>query len=208
VSESDQEEELAFVGKETPSKDTEKAGGDDDTGNVETVKDAYIENSSPVDEFVNCSSDELAHTAAEEVIETTQTNAEGQETAQGVSTIQNEETVEAAFVESVETPTVADTQETLTLVASQFGEEELADEPKDEATKDNVATEEAAEEESQEYTQFSQGESNFTQTERFSQSNLDVSESNFQVEEQSQDGTMPQNLQLGQETQAEASQEY
>jgi hypothetical protein len=205
VSESDEEEELEFVGKETPSKDTEKAGNDG-TEIVETAKDTSesVEDGSPVEDSVERSSDELAE-MADEAVETAPAE---QDTIQDVAATENEETPEAANLESVETPTVADTQETLTLVASQFGEEDMPDEPEDEVMNENITTKEDAAEESQDYTQFSQGETHFTQTERFSQSNLDASESNFQIEEQSQDDNMQQSLQLGQETQAEASQEY
>eukprot|EP00956_Cyclotella_meneghiniana_P001048 scaffold1252_cov66-Cyclotella_meneghiniana.AAC.2 len=128
---------------------------------------------------------------------------------------------EAGFVESGGRTTFAETQETLTLIASQFGEDDFADETGDVAvdehatedvkskTQDNTLVESPFENTAAE--RFSQFETEYyedTADERFSQTNMANVESNFHIEEQSQETVIGESMNLGQETQGEASQEY
>jgi hypothetical protein len=226
VSESDEEEELEFVSDKKTIETDEAVNSNEKLDNVEDNVSAAgnvgdnQDNNADVDESVgdtqetdeeiehkeddnlgidqenkrvgssfNDSSDEVVHeTAHDEVLGQEDLNA----------------SVEESFASSEE-KTVTETQETLTLVASQFGDEEITDEVEDAAMEDINNTEDAGE--SYFNSQFTNTQYENTEDERFSQSNVHVtySESAFEVEEQMQNDEVEDRMNLGQ-TQGEPSQ--
>ena len=110
----------------------------------------------------------------------------------------NSDVAGASFV-ATEEKSFAGTQETLTLVASQFGDDASHfgnDEIVDDVGKDHTGG--VSIENSKESSQFTLSQLESTADERFSQSNV---ESSFEVEEQSQGNNVGACMNLGQETQ-------
>jgi hypothetical protein len=94
--------------------------------------------------------------------------------------------IEDKFLESEESASLTETQETLTLLESQFDDEDEACEAEHKTMKKNVEAENGANEEVPYHTQANEARFNNTEDERFSQSNVS-NESTFEVDDDSQD---------------------
>jgi hypothetical protein len=205
----DDDEELEFVEEKEDVKETEDMEKDDEivateSGTDEAVKESEKSHPMPEEtekvveeeEIFDNSNDKKETTSAEENLAV-------------ASDIVMNEPVEESFVESEENTPFAETQETLTLVASQFGDEDFDDALEDTMEEMKNADEDATDE-VYENSQFSQTQFENTCDERFSQSNVTNMETSFEVEELSQEDGNEKNEQdnymnLGQ-TQGEPSQ--
>lgn len=230
---SDEEEELEFVDGKHSDEDVAQHEKDKDVSTVAELPEVTRATAAAAGEEETESNEaveqhrEGSHTIEDADMHNVPTikepaNEDAQEIFEDMDT--KETTLnqpEAGFAESEEKTAVAETQETLTLVASQFGEDDFADESSGVAvdehatqgatskTRENMQVESQFENTADErFSQFAETDFEETADERFSQTNMANIESNFQIEEQSQETDMGESMNLGQETQGEASQEY